>query len=78
MAQRKKPGSGGNNKRRLAGKGPTPKAEDRTYHPAAKRKGAGCRRRRCGGGCDELRWESLVLCQDPRLNPLERPAPKWH
>lgn len=40
MAQRKKPGTGGNNKRRLAGKGPTPKAEDRTYHPAAKRKAA--------------------------------------
>lgn len=40
MAERKKPGSGGNNKRRLAGKGPTPKAEDRTYHPAAKRKAA--------------------------------------
>lgn len=33
-------GSGGNNKRRLAGKGPTPKAEDRPYHAAAKRKGA--------------------------------------
>ena len=31
-------GSGGNNKRRLAGKGPTPKAEDRPYHAAAKRK----------------------------------------
>jgi 23S rRNA (guanosine2251-2'-O)-methyltransferase len=38
VAQRKKPGSGGNNKRRLAGKGPTPKAEDRSYHPAARRK----------------------------------------
>lgn len=33
-------GSGGNNKRRLAGKGPTPKAEDRPYHAAAKRKKA--------------------------------------
>jgi len=33
-------GSGGNNKRRLAGKGPTPKATDRPYHPAAKRKKA--------------------------------------
>lgn len=33
-------GSGGNNKRRLAGKGPTPKAEDRPYHAAAKRKTA--------------------------------------
>lgn len=40
MVQRKKPGSGGNNKRRLAGKGPTPKAIDRPYHPAAKRKAA--------------------------------------
>ena len=33
-------GTGGNNKRRLAGKGPTPKAEDRPYHAAAKRKAA--------------------------------------
>ncbi|CAB4705665.1 unannotated protein [freshwater metagenome] len=33
-------GSGGNNKNRLAGKGPTPKAEDRPYHAAAKRKKA--------------------------------------
>jgi len=33
-------GSGGNNKRRLEGKGPTPKAENRPYHPAAKRKKA--------------------------------------
>lgn len=33
-------GTGGKNKRRLAGKGPTPKAEDRPYHAAAKRKKA--------------------------------------
>ena len=33
-------GTGGNNKKRLAGKGPTPKAEDRPYHAAAKRKAA--------------------------------------
>ena len=33
-------GTGGNNKGRLAGKGPTPKAEDRPYHAAAKRKKA--------------------------------------
>ncbi|MCX6428053.1 MAG: 23S rRNA (guanosine(2251)-2'-O)-methyltransferase RlmB [Actinobacteria bacterium] len=33
-------GSGGTNKKRLAGKGPTPKAEDRPYHAAAKRKKA--------------------------------------
>jgi len=31
-------GSGGLNKRRLAGKGPTPKSEDRPYHAAAKRR----------------------------------------
>ncbi len=31
-------GTGGNNKKRLSGKGPTPKAEDRPYHAAAKRK----------------------------------------
>lgn len=33
-------GSGGNNRGRLSGKGPTPKAEDRPYHAAAKRKSA--------------------------------------
>ena len=33
-------GSGGTNKKRLSGKGPTPKAEDRPYHAAAKRKKA--------------------------------------
>ena len=33
-------GTGGKNKKRLAGKGPTPKAEDRPYHAAAKRKKA--------------------------------------
>lgn len=31
-------GSGGQRRRGLEGKGPTPKAEDREYHPAAKRK----------------------------------------
>lgn len=33
-------GSGGNNRRRLEGKGPTPKAVERTYHPAYKKKKA--------------------------------------
>ncbi|MBC7289874.1 MAG: 23S rRNA (guanosine(2251)-2'-O)-methyltransferase RlmB [Actinotalea sp.] len=33
-------GSGGKNRRALEGKGPTPKAEDRPYHVAAKRKAA--------------------------------------
>ncbi len=31
-------GTGGNNKKRLAAKGPTPKAEDRPYHAAAKKR----------------------------------------
>ena len=33
-------GSGGRNRRALEGRGPTPKAEDRTYHVAGKRKAA--------------------------------------
>ncbi|BDZ44845.1 23S rRNA (guanosine(2251)-2'-O)-methyltransferase RlmB [Naasia aerilata] len=35
-----KVGSGGQGRRSLEGKGPTPRAEDRTYHPAGKRKAA--------------------------------------
>lgn len=35
-----KVGSGGQRRRGLEGKGPTPKAEDRTYHPAYKKKQA--------------------------------------
>ena len=37
-------GTGGKNKKRLTGKGPTPKAEDRPYHAAAKRKKAVAKR----------------------------------
>ena len=33
-------GSGGNGRRALEGKGPTPKAEDRSWHVAGKRKAA--------------------------------------
>lgn len=33
-------GTGGHGRKALAGRGPTPKAEDRSYHPAAKRKAA--------------------------------------
>lgn len=36
--------SGGQGKRRLSGKGPTPPAEQRSYHPAAKRAKAAARR----------------------------------
>ncbi len=41
-------GSGGKNRRGLEGKGPTPKAEDREYHPAHKRKVAAERHARSG------------------------------
>jgi 23S rRNA (guanosine2251-2'-O)-methyltransferase len=37
-------GSGGQNKNRLAGKGPTPKAEERPHHPAARRARAAAKR----------------------------------
>src|SRR3954468_6554012 len=37
-------GSGGHNKNRLAGKGPTPKAEERPHHPAARRARAAAKR----------------------------------
>lgn len=37
-------GTGGLGRKRLSGKGPTPKAEDRPYHPAAKRKAAATKR----------------------------------
>ncbi|BDZ42634.1 23S rRNA (guanosine(2251)-2'-O)-methyltransferase RlmB [Paraoerskovia sediminicola] len=43
------PGTGGKNRRSLEGKGPTPKAEDRTYHPAHERKQAAERRAASSG-----------------------------
>jgi 23S rRNA (guanosine2251-2'-O)-methyltransferase len=43
-------GSGGNSRRGLEGKGPTPKAEDRAWHPAGKRKAAAERRAATGTG----------------------------
>src|SRR5690625_2111432 len=49
-------GTGGHGPRALEGKGPTPKAEDRPYHPAAKRKAqrdrAASRRRKSGAQPD--------------------------
>ncbi|PZU48750.1 MAG: 23S rRNA (guanosine(2251)-2'-O)-methyltransferase RlmB [Microbacterium sp.] len=42
-------GSGGKNKRALEGRGPTPKAEDRAWHPAGKRKAAAERYAAAGG-----------------------------
>ncbi len=74
---KKKVGTGGNNKRRLAGKGPTPKAEDRTYHPAAKRKKAAAKKgkpAKAGAKDQELEIQDdppsravLVMVQDLNL-----------
>src|SRR3954471_12531404 len=46
MATKKGPnkGTGGHNRRRLEGKGPTPKAEDRPGHPAHRRAKAAAKR----------------------------------
>jgi 23S rRNA (guanosine2251-2'-O)-methyltransferase len=41
-------GTGGHGKRRLQGKGPTPKAEERTGHPAARRAASAARRAQQG------------------------------
>ncbi len=43
-------GSGGQGRQALEGKGPTPRAEDRTYHPAGKRKAAQERLEAARGG----------------------------
>ena len=49
-------GSGGQGRQALEGRGPTPKAEDRSWHPAGKRKAASDRlaaaRSRTGGTGD--------------------------
>lgn len=48
-AKNKQVGSGGQGRQALEGKGPTPKAEDRAWHPAGKRKAADERYRASGG-----------------------------
>jgi 23S rRNA (guanosine2251-2'-O)-methyltransferase len=45
----KQVGTGGHGRKSLEGKGPTPKAEDRAWHPAGKRKAAEDRYRASGG-----------------------------
>ncbi|KRC60654.1 RNA methyltransferase [Agromyces sp. Root81] len=48
-AKNKQVGSGGQGRQALEGKGPTPKAEDRAWHPAGKRKAAQERYTSAGG-----------------------------
>lgn len=49
-AKNKQVGSGGQGRQALEGKGPTPKAEDRAWHPAGKKKAAQERYAATGGG----------------------------
>ncbi len=72
-------GTGGKNKRRLAGKGPTPKAEDRPYHGAAKRKKTVAERIPStraphGGRIDKPRGE-IVSGRNPVLEALRANVP---
>ena len=53
-------GTGGKNKRSLEGRGPTPKAEDRAWHPAGKRKAAAAVKR-------QLRRSSRDVTKRQRL-----------
>jgi 23S rRNA (guanosine2251-2'-O)-methyltransferase len=77
-------GSGGRRRRALEGKGPTPKAEDRPYHPAYKAKNAGMgtssepstssgsRSRRRGPRSSGPEW---VVGRNPVLEAMEAAIP---
>jgi len=63
----KQVGSGGQGRQALEGKKPTPKAEDRPYHPAGKRKAAN-ERYEAAGGRRPARGSSDGAPQQPRGN----------
>ena len=62
-------GSGGQGRQALEGRKPTPKAEDRPYHPAGKRKAAGERYEAAGG-----RKKLVVATAGARQVAGQRPA----
>jgi len=66
-------GSGGARRRGLRGKGPTPKAEDRVYHAAHKRKLE--RRRRDQGRHDRSASTELVVGRNPVIECLHARVP---
>ena len=66
-------GSGGARRRGLRGKGPTPKAEDRVYHPAHKRKRE--RQRRDQGRHDRSASTELVVGRNPVIDCLHARVP---
>lgn len=65
-------GSGGKGRRSLRGKGPTPKAEDRVYHPAHQRKLERERRRQ---GKNSGPTNELVVGRNPVIECLEAGVP---
>ena len=66
-------GSGGQRRRGLKGKGPTPKAEDRTYHAAYKRKIE--RERRAQGRHQKDDGTELVVGRNPVVECLKAKVP---
>jgi 23S rRNA (guanosine2251-2'-O)-methyltransferase len=66
-------GSGGNNRKKLSGKGPTPKAEERKGHPAARRAASAARRdaaaKRKEGGPE------LLVGRNPVVEALKAKIP---
>lgn len=66
-------GSGGQRRRGLKGKGPTPKAEDRTYHAAHKRKIE--RERRAQGRHQKDDGNELVVGRNPVVECLKAKVP---
>ncbi|AZA12769.1 23S rRNA (guanosine(2251)-2'-O)-methyltransferase RlmB [Corynebacterium choanae] len=66
-------GSGGKHRRSLAGKGPTPKAEDRTYHAAYRRKKE--QERRNQGRHEQQDTGEIVLGRNPVVECLRAKVP---
>ncbi|MBO1752946.1 23S rRNA (guanosine(2251)-2'-O)-methyltransferase RlmB [Actinotalea sp. BY-33] len=67
-------GTGGKNRRALEGKGPTPKAEDRPYHVAAKRKAAQERLEKASGRGGPSRATSTTGASTGRTAPARTRA----
>ena len=73
-------GSGGQSRRGLEGKGPTPRAEDRNGHPAARRAAAAARRGEQrgggrGGGRGSADGAELLVGRNPVLEALRARVP---
>jgi 23S rRNA (guanosine2251-2'-O)-methyltransferase len=68
-------GSGGQNKRALRGKGPTPKAEERTGHPAARRAASQARREQGKPRAKAADAPELLVGRNPVVEALRAKIP---